>query len=88
MRRRDGFVLQQIGGESLLVPVGARVMDVNGLVTLNGTAAFLWRLLGEPRSSDELASAVSEAYDVDLSTARQDVRAFLESISAMGLLQA
>ena len=45
MKRKDDFILQNVGGENLLVPLGAQVMDLNGLVTLNGTGAACgnWR---------------------------------------------
>ena len=53
MKRKDDFILQNVGGENLLVPLG-EVMDLNGLVTLNGTGACVWEHLART-SVDELA---------------------------------
>ena len=38
MKRKADFIMQNVGGENLLVPLGAQVMDLNGLVILNDTA--------------------------------------------------
>ncbi len=87
MKRKEDFVLQNIGGENLLVPIGAQVMDLNGLVILNDTAVYIWDLLVKKWESDEMAGAVAEQFEVDLETAQRDVRAFLNEIAEMGLLE-
>lgn len=87
MKRNNDFIMQTIGGEALLVPLGARVMDMNGLVTLNGTAACVWELLAAERSLDELAAALEERFDVDLDTAKSDVQTFTDEIAKIGLLE-
>jgi hypothetical protein len=87
MKRKSDFILQNVGGETLLVPLGAQVMDLNGLITLNGTAACVWELLAADHSIDELTAAVAERFDVDRETARADVRIFVHEIAKMGLLE-
>jgi hypothetical protein len=88
MKRKNDFMMQNVGGGvTLLVPLGAQVMDLNGFVTLNDTAACVWELLAQDRTADELAGAVAEEFDVDAATARADVQAFLDEIAGMGLLE-
>ena len=87
MRRKKDFIKQNVGGENLLVPLGAQVIDLNGLITLNGTAACVWELLAEERSLDELTAAVAERFDVDPETARADAKAFVDEIARIGLLE-
>ena len=77
MKRLDDFVMQDVAGENLLVPIAARVMDLNGLITLNATGAFVWELLAQERTVDELADAVAERFEVDSADACADVQAFL-----------
>jgi hypothetical protein len=88
MKRKDDFILQNVGGENLLVPSGQRVVDLNGLVILNATGKFLWELLAEDRSVDDLAKQVVERFDVDQDCARIDVETFMHDIEGMGLLEA
>lgn len=87
MKRKKDFIMQNVGGENLLVPVGARVMDMNGLLTLNDTAAFVWELLAEERSLNELSAAVAEQFDVDPETGRADMQTFVDEITRLRLLE-
>ena len=87
MRRKDNFVIQNVGGENLLVPLGAQVMDMNAIITLNGTSAYIWSLLDQDRSIDELAAAVVERFAVDPIRARADIQTFINEITNLGLLQ-
>ena len=87
MKRKNDFMLQNVGGQSILVPLGAQVMDTNALITLNPTGRYVWELMAEHRSVDELAEAVTEKFDVELDRARVDVQAFLDEVTAMGLVE-
>lgn len=87
MKRKADFLMQNIGGENLLVPLGAQVMNLNGLITLNDTAACVWELLAEERSLDELTVVVAERFDVTAEIARADVQTFVDEITGLGLLE-
>jgi hypothetical protein len=87
MKRKADFLLQKVGGEHLLVPLGAQVMDLNGLITLNETAASIWEMLAEDRRVDELAAVVEAQFEVDAATARADVETFVAQIRQLGLLE-
>lgn len=86
MRHKENFLLQNVGGENLLVPLGSEVMDINGIITLNRTAAYLWALLDENRSEDDLAIAVAGHFAVDREQALADVRIFLDELGKKGML--
>jgi hypothetical protein len=86
MKRKDGFSLENVGGQDLLIPVGSRVLDMNGLVVLNAVGRYIWELLAEDRSLDELAAAVVEHFDVDAGRARADIEAFVADLGAKGLI--
>jgi len=87
MKRKADFLMQSVGGEILLVPLGAQVMDLNGLITLNDTAACVWELLAQERSLDELTAAVAERFDVAAEIACADVQTFVDEITRLGLLE-
>ena len=88
MKRKADFMLQNVGGEWLLVPLGAQVVDMNGLVMLNDTSACVWEMLEQDRTEEELACAITERFEVDSATACADVHTFLAEIAGMGLLEA
>ena len=87
MKRKADFVMENVGGEYLLVPLGAQVMDMNGIITLNTTGAYLWELLAEEHTPAELATALAEHFDTTPDRARTDVDAFLAQINKLGMLE-
>ena len=59
MKVKDGFLLRQVAGAWMAVPVGERLAQVRGLISLNETGASIWRLLEEGcRTEEELVSAL------------------------------
>ena len=87
MKRKSDFILQNVGGEHLLVPIGAQVLDTSGLVTLNATGRCLWELLAQERSVEDLAGALTERFDVDIQRARADVQVLLDEVTRISLLE-
>jgi len=87
VKRKDDFIMQNVGGENLLVPLGAQMRDMNGLVILNDTGICVWELLAAERTLDELATAVAEQFEVDEVIARGDVQAFLQEIARLGMVE-
>lgn len=86
MKQNNGFVMRNVGGENLLVPLGVQVMAMNGIVTLNNTGSYLWALLEQDRSLDELTTAVAIRFDVDHERANADVQAFLAELMRLGIV--
>jgi len=87
MKRKDDFVKQNVGGENLLVPIGAQVMDLNGIIVLNETASFIWDLLEKDRTEEELIKALTEEYEIDPQSAKEDVNKFVSEITKLKLIQ-
>ncbi|MGA2531773.1 MAG: PqqD family protein [Candidatus Aminicenantales bacterium] len=81
MKRKNDFLIQNIGGQDLLVPLGAKVIDLNGIIVLNSTGRYIWELLAEHCSLDDLVAALEERFVVDSQRARIDVQAFVSEIS-------
>ena len=86
MKIRNGFMLRKVGGQNVVVAVGAASMDFNGIIKLNETGAFLWELLKSERTPEELTEALLAEYDIDRETASADVEAFAERLSRAELL--
>lgn len=77
---------REIGGESFLVPLGTTVYDSNGLFILTETGAFLWDLLPQVGGEEDLLRSMLEEYEVDESTARADVREFLDKLRELDII--
>lgn len=87
MKRKADFMMENVGGEYLLVPLGAQVMDMNGIITLNDSGAYLWELLEEEHTADELAAALAERFNTTPEQALADVNTFLNQIGELGMLE-
>jgi hypothetical protein len=87
MKRSQDFLLQKVGGQDLLVPLGGKVMDMNSLITLNATGRRVWELLAADHSVDYLVAEIVEQFDVDPERAHTDVLAFLDDLRRLGLLE-
>lgn len=86
MKIKDGFILREVAGSYLVVAVGARVKDFNGMINLNETGAFLWKLLEKGATEEEAVAELLKEYDVDEETAKADVKAFVSKLTEAGLL--
>jgi hypothetical protein len=79
-------MLREIGGESIVVPVGARTVDLRGIIKLNATAAFLWKMMEKGCTQQELVEGLLEEFEVDEATAVSDVENFVETLRNNNLL--
>lgn len=43
MKIKGEFVLRELVGETILVPVGRTALQLNGMITLNPVSAQIWR---------------------------------------------
>ena len=85
MKLKEGFLLRQVAGKTVVLPSGD-TLDLNMMITLNDTGAFLWKLLEQETDEDALVSALLGEYDVDETTARSSVTAFVAKLYDNGFL--
>ena len=85
MKLKEGFLMRTVAGKTVVLPTGDE-LDLNMMITLNETGAFLWERLNEETSEDALVQALLGEYDVDEQTARGAVTAFVKQLSDNGFL--
>lgn len=86
MKVKDGFLLREVAGQMVAVPT-AGDLDLNMMITLNGTGAFLWEKLQSETTEAELVKALLDEYDVDEATARRSVAAFVGKLKENGFIE-
>ena len=86
--RSESVVARVVAGETLIVPIRAKVGDLASIYSFNGTGSLIWTLLESPRTVAELASVVAEEYEVDAAQAESDVTEFVSEMKAVGLVEA
>lgn len=83
----DGFILREIAGTWVVIPVGAKIVDFSGIVNLSESGALLWEKLEKGASEQDLVEAVMGEYHVDELDAESDVQEFLADMKAQGLVE-
>lgn len=87
MKIKDGFLLREIAGSWVVVPLGQRVVEYNGLMVLSESGAMLWRKMETGAEMDDLVQAILSEYDIDEATARTDVEEMVGNIQKRGLIE-
>ena len=87
MKIKSTYQLREVAGEHMVVSTGADENAFNGVIMLNGTGAFLWKLLENGAERDELIAKVLEEYEVDEATAALGVDDFINDIKKANLFE-
>ena len=89
MRQKEGFVLRTVCGENVIVGEGLGTIDFGKLISLNETAAWLWKKAGEMGDFDidTLADALCQEYEVEPEQARADVVKMVEQWQKIGIVE-
>ena len=85
MKLKDGLFLKEMGDEFV---VTAKSPDVfRGIIKLNKSGAFVFGLMNEGLSDDEIIAGMCEKYDVDSDTAKADYERFAEVFKKADLFE-
>jgi hypothetical protein len=84
--RERSLVTRCLGGETIIVPVVARVGDLGSIYTLNEVGTRIWELL-ESRTVGQIIAAITTEYDVAEEEIARHVIDFLDSLAAVGLIR-
>ena len=80
MKTKKGFVLRTLGKEYILVAEGLEAADANRLISMNESAAFLWKAVEDKEfDADTLINLLMEEYDITREVAQKDVASLLET---------
>ena len=86
MKIKESFVLSELGGQWVLLPVGEAAAS-GKMLTLNKTGAFLIEQLRQPTHREALVEALLSRYAVEPSIAQRDVDKLLSALTAADALE-
>lgn len=87
MKINENFVLREVAGSWVVIPIGEKSVDFNGMMNLNETGAFLWRELEKGAETEELVAAMTAEYEVSAETAAKDIDEFIEVLKKAGCIE-
>ena len=85
MKLKSGFLLREVAGQKVVLPTDG-ALDLNMMITLNDTGAFLWEKLQSPITEEALVDALCAEYEIDRAVALTDVQKFLSIAREQGFL--
>ena len=86
-RANPDFLLREVAGEAVLIPVGEAGGFENSVISLNDTCSFLWKLFQEPRTEEEVIAEAKTEYSDPDGEMEQGIRSFIEEYVKYGLLK-
>lgn len=87
MKIKDDFILRKVADTYVVLPVNSMTLDFNGIINLNETGAFLFELLQNGATKDELLIRLLEEYDVSKQKASSDIDIFIEKVKEADILE-
>ena len=87
MKINEGFELRELCGEHIIIGTGVKNIDFCKVISLNESAAWLWREVeGKEFTAESLAALLVEEYAVSEAVALADVSKLLEQWVALGVV--
>ena len=84
---KGSYVLRQIAGEYLAVPISNAAGDDANIVILNPVSQVIWGKLENGATFDEILDVVTTEFDVSKEEATADIKEFLDGLEQAGLLK-
>ena len=87
MKTKKGFILRSLGKEFILVAEGLEASDANHMISMNESAAFLWKAVeGMDFEAGTLVDLLLEEYDIPREVAEKDVANLLQTWQDAGVI--
>ena len=87
MKIKNDFIVKEISGSTVVIPVGNRVADFNGMLKLNETGVFLFNLLKNEITIDVLVQCLVDEYEVTKEKANEDVITFVNKLKEADIIE-
>lgn len=86
MKIRDDLILRKVGDTWAVFPVGNALIHYGNIMKLNETGVFMWNMLVQGCSQEELTTAAVREYEVEKTRASEAAMQFLTSLRENGIL--
>lgn len=86
MKINGEFVLREVVGETILVPVGETALKFNGMITMNEIGGLIWKAIQEDKAEEEILDQIMDEYEVSREEAKKDMEEFLKGLIEQGFI--
>lgn len=78
MRLKEGFILHTVENESMAIASGEVAETFNGIVRINSTGAYIFELLRNETTEEDIVAAMCARYDAPEEQIKTDVHNLIE----------
>lgn len=83
---KKNFLLREVAGEYLLVPLIDGETQFNSIITMNETGAFIWKRLEDNLSYNQIAEEMTREYNVTYKQAVADVQEYINYLKEKDII--
>lgn len=87
MKLKEDLMLRNVGDEWIVIPMGERLLEFNGMIKLNETGAFIWNLLENDIKKEDIVTSLVSEYEINPENANKEVDTFLKLLADEGVLE-
>lgn len=87
MKIKDGFIMKNVAGSNVVLPIGDRQDEIKGIITFNEVGADVFNMLDGTNSLEQIVDRISREYEVPCETVEADVNKLVEKMRAQGLIE-
>ena len=86
IKTKPGYQIRQVLDAYLILGKGKDTYAPRQIMSMNESGAFLWKLLENGATTDELVASMTQEYDVSAEVAARDVDKFLAQLREKALI--
>lgn len=87
MMIKGNFVIREIMGETVVVPVGDSAERFHGMIRLNSSGAVIWKGISSGMTVEEIAKELVKTYsEVPFETALKDTENIIKKLIEAGVV--
>lgn len=87
MKIKEGYILRQVGGQHIVVPIGEASESFRGMIKLNETSAKIFELLQTGLSVDNIVCKMMDIYEVEEEVIKKDVMHIIDVLNDIGAIE-
>lgn len=87
MKKKENFILSNIAGEHIMMPVGPTALKFSGLILANDVSAFIWDNIEKADSPEEMAELICGQFEADYDEVQKDVTLLFEEMKKAGWIE-
>ena len=87
MKIKDGFVVREIAGESIVIALGEASKIFNGMIKLNETGRIIWDGLAKGEDQETIIASILSEYDVAREIVERDYNKFIDTLKGANILE-